>query len=433
MNPEWAELPAVVEIIKNRFSRALKRRQRHFRVRANELVLGRSEKIDRGDAVPNKITHDEFELGDEERLFYSPETGMIVYIQTNGRANLEKREIDPRSGVVMHHLKRFGGNAVDESRDDYYSLIEYTRDPNEPRVHYRTVYKNISMENSDIQESKAVEYDYGYPLELEKNGVPHKKTPIYFIKRYPRYEEWFQRRFKSKDEYVQRVFLMQKNSMNRLWKDYRRVLEQNIVDYAKAKDKLDAYYSGLQEIFATSIIGPVFKVFITGKIQTIIEDDELHMFYETGSKEAMLQQIQSRLTQEVESKPLEDVIRKEGEKVIARIGENPDYQVAKETFSGDARTIEEDYSMEDALLDIHDQSNLVEDFHQETNPFQIERDRLEKKIQFIHNQIKILRTAYRAFPRRRKNLSKTLEEIESRQIKKKVLPSVPPEPKGEGR
>ena len=39
MNPEWTELSAIMEIIKNRFSIALRKGQRHFRVEEKELIM----------------------------------------------------------------------------------------------------------------------------------------------------------------------------------------------------------------------------------------------------------------------------------------------------------------------------------------------------------------------------------------------------------
>lgn len=422
MNPEWAEIPAVMEIVKNRLSKALRLRQKNLKIRQSKIVLGKEDE-ERGEILPNKINLDEFELGDEERFVYSAETGTINYIRIKGKSSFEKREIDVKSGVVIRHLKKFGGNITDDKDENYYSLIEYTRDPKEPKVYCKIV--NNNGINGERTENTISEYDYGYPDELEKNGTTHKKTPIYFIKRYPKYEQWFNQRFKSKEEYVKKVFEMQKKTMSSLVKDQRKCLETTIISFAKTKDKLDVYYKGLQEIFQTNVIGPVFKLFITGKIESIINNDELHMFYEMGSQEEMLDRIKSKLESEINSKPFEEIVKQAGAGVVTRIGENPDYQVAKQTFTGKAKTPKNDGEFEVALADIHQQSNLVTEFKNDDNPFQLERMRLEEKIANMKREIRILQAAYRAFPNKKKNIQSMIKKIENEKLDGNVLPTTP--------
>ena len=116
------------------------------------------------------------------------------------------------------------------------------------------------------------------------------------------------------------------------------------------------------------------------------------------------------------------MVKNEGKKVVARIGENPDYQVAKEAFTSEVKSVEdEDYSIEEALQDINLQSNLVEEFQQDS-PFHQERERLEQKIKFIKQQIKILEAAYQSFPRRKKNIKDIISDIEKQEVKKSILP-----------
>lgn len=125
MNPEWTELTAVMEIIRNKFSKALKDRQKYLRIRENELIIG---KRDDGDVfTPNKINIEQFELGSNEMFIRSPKTGMIEYIKSTAKTNFEKLEIDSETGIVMRHVKRFGGNARDEEDDFCYSIVEYKR------------------------------------------------------------------------------------------------------------------------------------------------------------------------------------------------------------------------------------------------------------------------------------------------------------------
>ena len=425
MNPEWTELAAVMEIIKNRFSKNLKDRPRNFRIRESKLFMGKTELAKTG-LTHNNINLNEFELGDGEVLRYSPYTGTIDYIKTKSKSNLEKREIDPKTGVVMRHLKRFGGNASNELDDDYYSAVEYVRDPNEPKVTYITSYKNANRKGEEVSRNETVEYDFGYPIELEKNGTTHRKTPIYFIKRYPRYEAWFNSRFRSQDEYVKNVFAMQKDVMRELWRTERQMLQSIVIRYAKTRDELDVYYKGLQEIFKTSIIGPVYKAFILSQIELIIDNDELHMFYEDGAKEEMKARILARLEEEVEPKPLQEMVQETGEKVVDRITSNPDFQTAKETFTGEVKSVEDDdYSIEEALSDIHDQSNMVVEFKQESNPFSVDKEGLDEKIKEMERQMKILKTAYRAFPRRKKNIKSAIKEIEDQKVKKPDIPVNP--------
>ena len=437
MNPEWTELAAIMEVIRNKFTKALRDGPKHFRIREKEIVLGKADKG--SEITPNIIRPNFFELSDDEIIRVSQKTGMIEYLKSSGKTNLEKREIDPKTGIVMRHIKRFGGNARDEEDDDCYSLVEYKRNPDEPTIQFRSVYKNVALKTKDaeIQESVSTEYDYAYPTEIEKNGTTHRKTPIYFMKRYPRYAEWFNRRFKSRDEYIQNVFAMQKDTIRRIVREQRKSLEARVITYAKSKDKLDAYYSGLQEIFSTNIIGHVYKLFITGKIESIIVNDEFGVFYETGSGEQMLEDIMKRLEQEINPKTIEEIVKREGAIVAARIGLNEDYQVAKETFAdnGEVKSVEdEDYSIEGALVEINDKSNIVEDFNTPNNPFAKEIDVLDQKIAYNELQMKILKTAYKAFPKRKKSLKETINEIENQKVKTKtIIPKPNTAPNADGR
>lgn len=174
---------------------------------------------------------------------------------------------------------------------------------------------------------------------------------------------------------------MQKDTLHRMLREQRKILETRIIVYAKAQDKLDVYYAGLQEIFNTNIIGPVFKLFITGKIESIIKNDEFGIFYEDGTAEKMLDEIMTRLNQDVTPKDIEDVVAKVGEASVARIGENEDYQAVKETLTSKVKSVEsEDYSIEEALIDIRDNSSVIEEFHAPSNPIAQEQERIDLKI-----------------------------------------------------
>ena len=44
MNPEWTELAAIMEVIRNKFTKALRDGPKHFRIREKEIVLGKADK-----------------------------------------------------------------------------------------------------------------------------------------------------------------------------------------------------------------------------------------------------------------------------------------------------------------------------------------------------------------------------------------------------
>lgn len=352
MNSNWAELPAVMEIIKESCSNALKERNKNFKARQGELFIGRN--IPNGESVPNVINNEEFELGTDEKIVYSQETGMIEYIKETSDS-FEKREIDFKTGIVMNHEKK-----------DNLSSVEWTRDVKEPKIYCKVV-------SSDNSQNENVEYDFGEPTELDNNSKIHKNTPVYFINNYSKYEEWFNNRFKNKEEYIKNVYNMQKNSISEICSNNRSNLEESIVSYAKLNNKLDSYYNELHKVFEKNDTGSVYKEFFTKQIEDIIDNNDF------SQKDEILNDIKYRLSKPVEKRTLEEVIKCEGAQIVTRIGNNPNYKDAKDIF---------DNNNEKSLNTIDEQNEIV---NKVSKPFQQEIEVLENKKAFMEEQLKVLK------------------------------------------
>lgn len=415
MPEEWLNRMAIFEIVKSKLSKILVK-ERPIRVREDGITFGKDMRVG--------ISDDEtkFFLGNSAYVQESSKyKGYVEYVYIRGFQSLEKRIVN-EYGVVDRQVHRYGGKALDEDSDEIFQLVEWIRMPTATQIMYHAVYQNPYSEKNGYRSSRSIEYDYGYPLSLDQNGRTHTKTPIYFMNKYPKFKEWFEKRYKDKEStYVEKVFDMQEKNMDTIINDHRQILQARLESFAESRETLTNIYNGLLEIFSDSRLGPVARAYVRHRVRSLLEDDP----YYTGLKiskddrKLVLEKIMQKLDKDARTiKPLDDShIKGTKKRIILRVRADEEYTELRETV-GDRKSLEDDdYEIEDALADIKARSQVIEGFTDGTNVFLDEIETLEEKRRIIDLQIKILKMACRGVP----VIGKRVKEEEKRKSRLEIL------------
>ena len=317
MDPEWTKNAATMGIIRNRFARILKE-EGGIRIRKNEFFYEKDHHFGKVDREGREFLLGEkgeyiFDLKPGEHPLAKGE-GYKKYVFKKSNTNYQERIISPR-GVVIYQVQRFGGDGRHENTDDWVQLIEFTRDEESPYIIRREVYR---PRLSDPQERVVKEYDYAYPITLEKNGTVHKKTPEFFSQRYPRYEEWFLERYRNKEKFINKAFDMQDNALMYVFDKHIQTLAQTMEAVIEAREKLNFAYTEIIKAFNESKGGAIYRGLFMMSLNSIFEDDSLGLFYEREEKEAIREAMLERLSNEpVDEEVLAERIAKD-KKAIAK-------------------------------------------------------------------------------------------------------------------
>ena len=410
VKPSWLENAACMEIIKSRIATAL-RESRRVRVRDDGIMY------DQGSMI-RAVRESTVELGSPKEILRESEDeeGFIIYEAFKSIKNYETRKIN-EYGVVVYEQYRFGGSGEDPHISDFQQQIEYFRNPNKPQIIYRSEYRNDALKEPVVNERK--EYDYAYPIVMDKNGMSREKTPIYFIKQYPRYGEWFDQRYRNKDEYVSRAFDMQAQSIEYKYNEDRDRLISSMEDVSTLRRKLNNIYAAIVESIKTSKGGAVFKFLLMRSVERVLEEDPNELFQNDEQKGVVYEAIVQRLSEDpIPDEELMLRISQDKKKVRDRLRENEDLKEILQTFKTKKSIDDDDYSLSEAFKDVQERSAMVISFDRDENPFDEEIDRLKAKYSFLHKQRMVLQQAVRLIPHyRRKVKNKTLQrelEIEEK-------------------
>ena len=396
MPEDWINRMAIYELIKSRLSRILVK-ETPVRIREDEFVFGKDRRVAISDDGKR------FYLGNDSYIQESKKyEGHVEYSYIRGAQSLEKRIVN-QYGVVDRQVHRYGGKALDEDSDEIFQLVEWVRMPNATQIMYHAVYQNPFSEDHGYRSSRSLEYDYGYPLSLDKNGRTHTKTPIYFINKYPKFKEWFEKRYKDKESvYVEKVFDMQEQNMDSMIEDHRTILQSRLEGYAESRETLTNIYNGLLEIFADSRLGPVARVFVRHRVRALLEEDPYYsgLRMTKEDREYVYERIMTKLDKDAKTtKPLTDThIKGVKKEITSRVRADEEYQELRETVADRKSLDDDDYEIEDALADIKARSQAIEGFTDGSNAFLDEIDQLEEKRRMVDLQIKILKMACRGVP-----------------------------------
>lgn len=414
INPEWLDNVACMEIIKSKI-RAVLRDGRRVRIRKDGIIYDQGKMI----RANGKST---VELGsDKELLAESPdEEGIILYQNFKSIKKYEARKIN-EYGVVVYEQYRFGGSGTDPYISDFQQQVEYFRNPDRPQVIYRSEYRNDAMDGPIIHERK--EYDYAYPIVIDKNGMSREKTPYYFLQRYPKYKEWFDQRYRNKDEFVSKAFDMQAKSIEFKWQEDRERLVRTMEDVASLRRKLNNIYAAIVDSVKTSKGGAVFKFFLMRSIERVLEEDPDGLFHTEDQKRVVYETIAQRLAEEpIPDEELVLRISQDKKKVRDRLRENEDLKEILQVFKTKKSIDDDDYSLSEAFMDVQARSAMVINFDKEENPFDTEIERLKAKYSFLYKQRVVLQQAVRQIPHYRKKVkNKALQrELETEEKTAKI-------------
>ena len=415
MNPEWVHNAAAMGIIRNRFSRILKEGA-GIRIRKTEFFYNK------GDNHFGKLDRDgrRFLLGETGEYLTDIEPGeddlatgkgFIKYVYRKSNTNYQERLISP-DGVVIHQFQRFGGSGKVPNDEDWIQLIELTRDPNGPYINRHEVFRP-AMSEPQVRDVK--EYDYAYPITIEKNGTVHKKTPDFFSSRYPRYESWFMERYRNRERFINKVFDMQDASLMHVFDKHLQTLAQTMEATIDARERLNFAYTEIIKAFNQSRGGAIYRGLFMMSLNSFFEEDPLHLFYDGEEKDAIREAMLERLANEpVDEEELAERIAKDKKAIVSKVRTSEHVQDITSVF-GERKSIEDDdYSFEEALKDVQERSTMIEAFDKsDENPFAQEHERLKEKLRIYGAQQKALVAANRSVPFVGKKIkNKVAEKVE---------------------
>ena len=409
VNPEWLENAACMEIIIGKIGSVLKEGRR-VRIRRDGIMFDQGKMIRANDSS--------VDLGSPKETLYNSkdEEGIIVYDTKKSIKRREIRKIN-ENGVVIYERYRFGGSGKDPNIEDFQQQIEYFRNPDKPQIIYRSEYRNEALNEPMVNERK--EYDYAYPIVLDKNGMSREKTPYYFLKKYPKYGEWFNQRFRNKNEFISKAFDMQSESLEYRWHEDRDKLVNMMEDVASLRRKLNNIYAAITESIKTSKGGAVFKFMLMRSLERVLEEDPDRLFQNEEQKKVVYEAIVQRLSEEpIPDEELMLRISADKRRVKDRLKENDELKEILQTFKTKKSIDDDDYSLAEAFKDVQARSAMIISFEKEENPFDEELERLKSKQSFLFKQRMVLQQAVRLIPHYRKKVkNKTLQrelEIEER-------------------
>ena len=427
MNPEWVHNAAVMGIIRNRLYKILKEGS-GVRIRKSELFYNK------GDNHFGKVDREgrRFLLGESGEYLTDIEPGedelatgegFIKYVYKKTNTNYQERLISP-DGVVIHQFQRFGGAGREENEDDWVQLIELTRVPDGPYINRHEVFRP-AMSEPQVRDVK--EYDYAYPITLDKNGTVHKKTPEFFSNRYPRYEAWFLERYRNREKFINKVFDMQDASLMYVLDKHLQYLAQSMEAAIEAREKLNFAYTEIIKAFNQSRGGAIYRGLFMMSLNSFFDEDPLNLFYDREERDAIREAMLERLANEpVDEEELSERIAKDKKAIVSKVRSSEHVQDITSVFSERKSIEDEDYSFEEALKDVQERSVMIESFDKsDENPFASECERLKEKLRIYSAQQKALIAANRSVPFVGKKIKqKVAEKVEGSEkpvVKKKKI------------